>query len=137
MGPRKLREYEDELWGQENNFWRLYFNNNQDFFIRQLSIEIEKIMYPDRQKVEQPEAAVFDMRDIEELSLFEIKEKDEKVWRNIRDKVYNKAQDDDGNYVCARTGYKNKSPLYFQIDHIVPLSKGGKTCLDHLQLLAR
>ncbi|MCK8827749.1 HNH endonuclease [Natroniella acetigena] len=67
----------------------------------------------------------------------EIRKKDERVWRKLRGEVYEKCQDKDGYYICAQTGYKSKSTLRFDVDHIIPMSKGGKSRIDNLQLLRR
>ena len=67
----------------------------------------------------------------------ELKEKAPKHWRKLHDKVYEQAQDDEGYYHSAISDFKSKSKLSFQIDHIVPMSRGGKTTLDNLQLLTR
>ena len=46
-------------------------------------------------------------------------------------------KDKDGYYSCAISRFKHKSRLYFQIDHIEPMAKGGLTELDNLQVLRR
>ncbi len=58
-------------------------------------------------------------------------------WREIIETVYGNSKDENGFYTCAKTGYKNKSRLNFQIDHIVPMEKGGLTELVNLQILRR
>ena len=52
-------------------------------------------------------------------------------------KVFEKCKDSEGNYSCALSDYKSRNKLAFQIDHIKPLSIGGLTTLDNLQLLTR
>lgn len=42
-----------------------------------------------------------------------------------------------GYFFSAESGYRSKNRLDFQIDHIQPMSQGGKTTLDNLQLLTR
>lgn len=73
----------------------------------------------------------------EDLSLAEIKKIDPKYWRKLRDEVFEKFKEENGFYVSATGLYKSESKWFFQIDHIKPISKGGKTVLDNLQLLAR
>jgi 5-methylcytosine-specific restriction endonuclease McrA len=58
-------------------------------------------------------------------------------WKYLSDKVYQKHTDVDGFFVSATKDYKSKRKLDFQIDHIIPLSQGGKTTLENLQLLTR
>ena len=53
------------------------------------------------------------------MSLSEIREKDEKLWRQIRNEVYESAKDENGYYVCAESGYRSKNEFQFHIDHII------------------
>ena len=55
----------------------------------------------------------------------------------LRDTVFEKYKDKNGFYRCAISGEKNKSKINFQIDHIKPMSKGGLTILENLQILTR
>ena len=48
-----------------------------------------------------------------------------------------KAKDADGNYRCACCGVADKSRIYFQVDHIVPMNNGGKSVVENLQILCR
>ena len=77
------------------------------------------------------------MRNYQKLSMSELREYVPKYWKKLSDSVYEKSRDNDGYYYSAKSGYKSKSKLKFQIDHIKPISKGGKTELDNLQLLTR
>jgi 5-methylcytosine-specific restriction endonuclease McrA len=54
---------------------------------------------------------------------------------NGYDKKYSK--DANGNYRCACCGIADKSRIYFQVDHIVPMNNGGKSVADNLQILCR
>jgi len=67
----------------------------------------------------------------------QIRELDIDYWRALRDKVFEKYKGEDGYYYSATKEYRSLSRVFFQIDHIIPLSKGGKTVLDNLQLLTR
>ena len=60
-----------------------------------------------------------------------------KYWKKLSDRVYEHAKDEDGYYHSAISEIKSKSKLKFQIDHKEPMSKGGKTVLENLQLLTR
>ena len=55
----------------------------------------------------------------------------------LRDQVFEKFKDEEGFYYSAESGYKSKSRLIFQVDHIIPMHNGGLTKLDNLQLLTR
>lgn len=78
-----------------------------------------------------------DLIDYEKLNLHQIKNKNPKLWREIYDAVYEKHKDEEGYYVSASVKYRSKSKRHFQIDYILPLSKGGLTKVKNLQLLTR
>jgi hypothetical protein len=71
------------------------------------------------------------------LSLYEIRQKFPELGEKIMAAVFDKFTDADGCYYSAQSGYKNRNKLDFQIGYIVPMSQGGKTVLDNLQLLTR
>lgn len=74
---------------------------------------------------------------IQDLSLEEIRRRFPVIREKLREAVFAKFQDSEGYYFSAESGYRSKSRLDFQIDHIKPMSQGGKTTLDNLQLLTR
>jgi len=41
-------------------------------------------------------------------------------WKKLKDRVYNKYKDRNGYYYSAKSGFKSKNRLLFQIDHIIP-----------------
>lgn len=138
LGGRKETEYINNIWESENNFWKVFFNHNKGYFIRQLNIEKEKIAHPELFEVEGEEAIIIsDQINMEDLTMSEIKKKNPMYWRKLNDSVYEKYQDEEGYYHSAEGDYKSKSKFKFQIDHIIPISKRGKTTLDNLQLLTR
>jgi len=138
LGGRKETEYINSIWESENNFWKVFFNHHKSYFIRQLNIEKEKIAHPELFKVEEEEPIIIsDKVELEDLTMSEIEKKNPKYWRELHDAVYEKHQDEDGYYHSAEGEFKSKSKFNFQIDHIKPISKGGKTTLDNLQLLTK
>ena len=139
LGGIKKRDYIDQLWeSEEKSWWKIFFNHNKRYFIRQLNIEIEKFEYPDLvNKIKSEAEVVQDLIELEKLSMSELKEKAPKDWRKLHDAVYERAKDKEGYYTCAISSFKSKSKVPFQIDHIIPISKGGLTTLDNLQLLTR
>lgn len=40
------------------------------------------------------------------------------------------------NYLCVRYNFE-KDRIFFQVDHVVPMNKGGKTVAENLQILCR
>lgn len=76
-------------------------------------------------------------RELEKLSMSELREMYPIYWKKLRDTVFEKNKDENGFYECAISGEKSKNKLNFQIDHIIPISKGGLTIPDNLQILTR
>ncbi|MVO69985.1 tetratricopeptide repeat protein [Paeniclostridium sordellii] len=134
FGPRKQNDYLNEKWKDEQAGWKIYFNNNKHIFIN----EVNRAVYNELNKgeIESPEVE-YEKVDYSKLSMSQIYKKDINYWRKLSDAVYKKYQDEDGYYKSATGIYKSKSKKYFQIDHIKPMSKGGLTVLENLQLLTR
>lgn len=63
------------------------------------------------------------------FSIFEPFELEEPMPKNYKDMS--------GFITFVRSGFKAKTRINFQIDHIIPMSKGGLTTLDNLQVLSR
>lgn len=138
LGGKRKREYLDELWAKENSFFRVYFGDNKLYFRKCLDNEIMKLEEPEIYNVSSSEVTVIpEIIDINKLSLHEIQKKNPEYWREITESVYDKSKDKDGFYTCAISGFKSKSKLYFQIDHIIPMAKGGLTEIENLQVLRR
>jgi hypothetical protein len=78
-----------------------------------------------------------EQRQIQDLPLYEIRQRFPELGEKIRSAVFDKFTDTDGYYFSAQSRYKSRNKLDFQIDHIVPMADGGKTVLDNLQLLTR
>jgi hypothetical protein len=132
------REYTDAQWDDPQAFWKLLFSHNKSYFIRQVSIEIERLKYPDL-FVRQPPIDNIDPEkiDISQLSLHEIRKKAPAHWYDLREAVFAKHTDAEGIITCAISGYRNTRRIYFQIDHIIPMKEGGRSTLDNLQILTR
>ena len=135
---RQLTEYLASLWNDSKTFWQVLFGYNYLYFKKQLDVEINKLLgvYPDLKIT--PPIIIADTVPLESLSLFEIRERDPAVYREIKDAVFDKATDKATGIIrCAISGYENQRRLYFQIDHIKPMSQGGLTTLENLQVLSR
>ena len=78
-----------------------------------------------------------ELRSYEKLTLYELRKQDPIYGKWLRDEVFRKFTDKDGFYFSAESGYKSKSQLDFQIDHIVSMHNGGLTVLENLRLLTR
>ena len=53
----------------------------------------------------------------------------------LRNDVFKSAEQPDGTYKCKGCGLISPHKKDFQIDHIKPMAKGGKTVRENLQLL--
>lgn len=76
-------------------------------------------------------------RVLEELSLYEIGKINLALEKRLRDQAFEKSKDLNGNYRCACCGVADKSRIYFQVDHIIPMNNGGKSVADNLQIFCR
>jgi hypothetical protein len=126
--------YINKIWS-ERPLLPIYFTHMY-FFVSQLNIELDKLSGL-HEKLSQPQEPLTEKElvNIEDLSLWDIRKADPIRARQISDAVYDAAKTDDGQYCCALCGNVSHNKGLFQIDHIVPMSKGGKTRMDNLQLL--
>ena len=135
MGERKRTEYIDSLWEySDDNMLRLFFGRKL-YFLRQLNIELMKLSHPDIYDDENN--IKYGTRALEDLPLHEIGKINPALEKELRDQAFEKAKDADGNYRCACCGVADKSRIYFQVDHIVPMNNGGKSVVENLQILCR
>lgn len=133
MGTRKKAEYLDMLWEQtDDNMLKLFFGR-KTYFLKQVDIEIMKIAG----NYKGDPIVVYGQRKFEDMSLSEIRKVRPDLEKELRDKAFAKATTKSGYIKCACCGKKDKSRIPFQVDHIVPLNKGGKTIQDNLQILCR
>ncbi|MEG4916353.1 DEAD/DEAH box helicase family protein [Microcoleus sp. B7-D4] len=133
---RQVTEYLTSLWNDSKSFWQVLFGYNYLYFKKQVDIEINKLLgvYPDLTVT--PTIVIPDTVPLESLSLVEIRERDPAEYRDIKDAVFAKYTDGKGFIVCASSGFKSQMRRDFQIDHIIPMSEGGLTRLENLQVLS-
>ena len=135
MGDRKRAEYLDSLWeSADDNMLRLFFGRKL-YFLRQIDVERMKLAHPDIYDDE--DNIKYGTRALEDLPLHEIGKINPALEKSLRDQAFEKAKDANGNYRCACCGVTDKSRIYFQVDHIVPMNSGGKSVADNLQILCR
>ena len=132
------KKFIEECWDKNENEWKVFFGFNQKYFLNELDLIIRKIEFPDSKppKPIHPEFVPED-RDIEDLSMSELRKYCPKYWKKLSDSIYEKFRNKEGYYYSALSGFQSKSKLKFQIDHKKPMSKGGKTVFGNLQLLTR
>ena len=127
------RDYLDKLWQDESTLLKLYYTEFE-YFKRQLDKEINKIVYGvvsgSTPKVK------YEQRELEKFTLQQIRERDPVYGEKLRNDVFKSAMIN-GVYRCKACGMTSPHKKDFQIDHITPMSKGGLTVLENLQLLCR
>ena len=133
MGPRKKAEYVDSLWDSaEDDVLRLFFGKKL-YFWRQLDIELMKITQP----LIYEDNVIAHEKNLEDLPLHEIGKTNPDLEKRLRDGAFEKAKNQKGQYVCQKCGLTAANRVPFQVDHIVPMNKGGKSTPDNLQILCR
>lgn len=135
MGERKRAEYINSLWDStDDNMLRLFFGRKL-YFLRQLDIECMKISHPG---IYEDESNIkFGTRQLVDLPLYEIGEVSPETEKALRDGAFEKSKNAAGEYQCACCGATGYSRVLFQVDHIIPMNKGGKSVPENLQILCR
>lgn len=134
-----IRDYLNEEWNRAGGKWTAFFGyQNLKAFRKAIQLERDRLIYPEDYLM--PTASPLTQKEkvqIQSLSLGEIRYRYPEIGEKLRDAVFAKFQDEYGYYFSAKSGYRSKNKLDFQIDHIQPMSLGGLTTLDNLQLLTR
>lgn len=134
MGQRKAAEYVESLWNQgDDNLLRLFFGRKL-YFMHQVEIEKNKLAHPG---LYEEKHITYDTKELEDLPLYEIGKLDPQREKELRDAAFAKAQTSRGTYRCACCGMEAASRIPFQVDHILPMNKGGKSVPENLQILCR
>ncbi len=135
MGERKRAEYVNSLWDStDDNMLRLFFGRKL-YFLKQLDIELMKLSHPGIYEDEQN--IKYGVRRLEDLSLYEIGRVSPEREKELRDQAFAKSRNQSGKYQCAKCGRADRSRVFFQVDHIIPMNQGGKSTPDNLQILCR
>ncbi|MGL4669121.1 MAG: DEAD/DEAH box helicase family protein [Methanobacteriaceae archaeon] len=137
MGPKKKKDFLDESWDNDKNKWEAFFGYDKKYFISEVDLAINKIVNPEQYITIKKPFVDEEERKYEKLSMNELREFDPEYCKKLSDAVYNKYTDEDGYYYSAMSGKASRSKykFVFEIDHIIPISKGGLTKFDNLQLL--
>lgn len=127
-------DYIESLWeNTDENILKLFFGR-KIYFYKQLFIEqmrLQGLLNEDENNVKPGK------RYYEDMSLSEIGKIDPNYEKELRDQAFKKATDRNGNIKCAICGKKAKTRIPFQVDHLKPLNKGGKTVPENLQILCK
>lgn len=134
MGQRKAAEYVESLWNNgDNNLLRLFFGRKL-YFMHQVEIEKNKLAHPD---LYEDDNVTYDTKPLEDLPLYEIGKIDPEREKELRDGAFERARTTRGTYRCACCGIENTTRVPFQVDHILPMNRGGKSVPENLQILCR
>ena len=136
-----LRESEkstfiNHLWHDNANQWQAFFGYDERLFLNEIDLALRKIANPHLFQRVAPQT-IQESRELEKLSMNELREQFPEFWKQLSDQVYAKFTAANGEYVSASGDYCSPSKFNFHIDHIQPISKGGLTVLENLQLLTR
>jgi ATP-dependent helicase IRC3 len=121
------------LWNDESSLISIYFGNKY-FFKSQLEIELDKIQGLFEYAPEETEIT-YEQREIAALPLIEISEKAPDHGNKLKSEVFGLAKTLQGEYKCANCGKTSSHKALYQISYITPMSEGGLTKPDNLQLL--
>lgn len=136
MDPITQAAYIQQLWNDgDDNLMKLFFGK-QKYFYNQLNREILRITSPFLFE-EDEDNVVYGKRQFEDMSLYEIGKYDPEYEKELRDSAFDASRDSAGGYRCAGCGKTFANRIMLQVDHIIPLNKGGKTRSDNLQILCR
>lgn len=136
LGGRAESEYIDSLWNDDKSFWQVLFGYEKLYFRKLLDIEIYKIEGLYGELPTTPPVVIYPDVPLKELTLNEIKERDPLEYRKIKDAVFAKHTSAEGFVTCAISRFKSQTRRGFQIDHVKPMSEGGLSTIENLQVLS-
>ena len=135
MTGRERKAYLDSLWNAEDSVYKIYYSSLY-IFKRMVDIEMDKLDGYMDTEYSRPQTQA-ELRKLEDLKLEDIIRQYPNIGIPLKMKVFDKARNSDGDYVCAGCKRKFDSRQYLQVDHIKPMAKGGKTVEENLQILCR
>ncbi len=131
-------EFIDELWKNDAHKWQAFFGYDQRYFENEIALALRKLFKPHlfaQQNIIPSDKK--ELRELEKLLMSELREQFPEYHKKLSDEVFANFTDKDGFYFSAKSDYRSKSKLNFQIDHIESMKNGGLTILENLQLLTK
>ena len=135
MRRSEMNEYIQKLWDEEGSLIPVYYSELY-FFKRFIDLEMDKLDGNIEIAVAEPQSEA-ELRNLEKFPLQKIIEKYPKIGLTLKENAYEAAKNENGEYVCAECGETFLTRTYLQVDHIVPMAKGGLTVPENLQILCR
>ena len=134
MRRSQQKAYIDSLWDNaDQDIFRSLFPRKA-YFLRLLDVELKKIEEPELFETDNVE---YGAKQLIDMPLYEIRKHAPDYYRKLITAVYEKNMDQEGYYSCYHCGCRAKTRIPFQIDHIIPMSKGGQSVSENLQILCR
>lgn len=135
MRRSEKNAYIQSLWAEEGSLLPVYYTNPY-FFKKLIDLELDKLDGDIEIAAAEPQAEA-ELRNLEQFPLQKIIELYPKIGLQLKEDAFAAARNDDGSYVCAGCGEVFPTRLFLQVDHIVPMAKGGLSVPDNLQVLCR
>lgn len=135
MRRSEKNAYIQNLWEEEGSLIPVYYTN-QYFFKKLIDLELDKLDGDVEIAVTEPQSEA-ELRNLEQFPLQKIIESYPKIGLELKENAYAAARNADGYYICAGCGEIFPTRIYLQVDHIIPMAKGGLTVQENLQVLCR
>lgn len=135
MRRSEKNAYIQSLWTEEGSLLPVYYTNPY-FFKKLIDLELDKLDGDIEIAAAEPQTEA-ELRNLEQFPLQKIIELYPKIGLQLKEDAFAAARNDDGSYVCAGCGEVFPTRLFLQVDHIVPMAKGGLSIPENLQVLCR
>lgn len=135
MRKSEKNEYLMNIWNEEGSIIPIYYTDYR-FFKEMVEIEIDKLDGIIQVASIEPQSEA-ELRSIEQFPLQKIIETYPKYGLELKEHVFDSSRNENGDYVCAECGEVFRTREFLQIDHIIPMAKGGLTVPENLQVLCR
>lgn len=135
MRRSEKNAYIQSLWAEEGSLLPVYYTNPY-FFKKLIDLELDKLDGDIKIAAAEPQTEA-ELRNLEQFPLQKIIELYPKIGLQLKEDAFAAARNDDGSYVCAGCGEVFPTRLFLQVDHIVPMAKGGLSVPENLQVLCR
>lgn len=135
MRRSEKNAYIQSLWAEEGSLLPVYYTNPY-FFKKLIDLELDKLDGDIEIAAAEPQTEA-ELRNLEQFPLQKIIELYPKIGLQLKEDAFAAARNDDGSYVCTGCGEVFPTRLFLQVDHIVPMAKGGLSVPENLQVLCR